>query len=70
MAYIYNKGMYGSKMKDVDMTEVLCNGYICNGTLSDQFNKGVVSKHHLRIKQRNVYSVKGKTKGIVNCYTL
>ena len=35
-----------------------------------RLDRGVVSKHHLRIKQRNVYSVKGRTKGIVNCYTL
>ena len=57
-------------MKYVDMTEVLCNGYICNGTLSDKQNKGVVPKHHLWMKRQNVYSVKGRTKGIVNCYTL
>ena len=57
-------------MKVVVMTEVLCKGHICNGTLSDQFNKGVVSKHHLRVKQRNVDSVKRRKKGVVNCYTL
>ena len=52
------------------MTEVLCKGNICNDILSDQFNKGVVPKHHLWMKRQNVYSVKGRTKGIVNCYPL
>ena len=57
-------------MEVMDMTEVLCEGNICNDILSDQFNKGVVPKHHLWIKQRNVNSVKEIAKGDANCYTL